>query len=172
MKGRKAMPSNLHVLQGTHRSDRHTGGAAVMTIVNPDPPDDMPEVAAAEWKRIAPILSKYKLLSDLDLTALEAYCRVYARWLHAEKKLDEKDSYVFRTQTGYETQSAYLNIINMCLKQMQSFMAEFGMTPATRERLKAIASQPKQIGMFDDFLSRKGNAGNTSNTGTGSVANG
>jgi len=169
MKGRKAIPGNLHVLRGTNREDRHGGGVSV-TIVNPDPPDGLPVVAAAEWKRIAPILSKYKLLSDLDLTALEAYCRVYARWLDAEKKLDEKDSLVFRTQTGYETQSAYLNIINMCLKQMQSFMAEFGMTPATRERLKAIASQPKQLGMFDDFLARKGNTPTAGNQGN--VANG
>ena len=67
----------------------------------------------------------------------------------------ERGKLVFRTHTGYETQSAYLNIINQCLKQMQSLMAEFGMTPATRERLKAIANAPKQQNLFDDFLTRK-----------------
>lgn len=157
--GRKALPSNLHVLRGTHRDDRH-GGSMSVTIVNPDPPDDLPDEAAKEWRRIAPILSKYKLLSDLDLTGLQIYCRVYARWIDAERKLEERESMVFRTQTGYETQSAYLNIINMCLKQMQSIMAEFGMTPATRERLKAIANQPTQMKLFDEFISRKtGTAG-------------
>lgn len=160
MKGRRALPSNVHLLKGTHRDDRH-GGSVTVTIVNPDPPAGLPEVAATEWRRIAPILSNYRLLSDLDLTALEAYCRVYARWLEAEAKLDERDSLVFRTTTGYEAQSAYLNIVNMCLKQMQSLMAEFGMTPATRERLKALSNQPKQLGMFDDFLNRKkGSAAN------------
>ena len=154
MKGRKALPGNMHVLRGTHREDRH-GGSVAVAIVNPDPPAGLPEVASAEWKRIAPILSKYRLLSDLDLTALEMYCRVYARWLDAEKKLEWKESLVFRTTTGYETQSAYLNIINQCLKQMQSLMAEFGMTPATRERLKSLANQPQQLGLFDDFVSRK-----------------
>jgi len=160
MKGRRALPGNMHVLKGTHRDDRHGSGASAVTIVNPDPPADLPEVAAAEWRRIAPILSKYKLLSDLDLTALQAYCRVYARWLEAEEKLNQRDSLVFRTTTGYETQSAYLNIINMCLKQMQSLMAEFGMTPATRERLKAIAAQPQQLNLFDDFLARKAGGAN------------
>jgi P27 family predicted phage terminase small subunit len=155
--GRKALPSNLHVLRGTNRSDRHGSGVAV-TIVNPDPPAGLPDAAAAEWRRIAPILAKYKLLSDLDTTALEAYCRIYARWLEAERKLDEKESMIFRTQTGYETQSAYLNIINMCLKQMQSFMAEFGMTPATRERLKALANQPTQLNLFGEFVARKSGA--------------
>ena len=153
-RGRKALPSNLHVLHGTHRDDRHGGGVAVK-IVNPDPPSGLPDDAATEWRRIAPILSGYKLLSDLDLTALEMYCRVYARWLDAERRLDESGKLVFRTHTGYETQSAYLNIINQCLKQMQSLMAEFGMTPATRERLKAIANAPKQQNLFDDFLTRK-----------------
>jgi P27 family predicted phage terminase small subunit len=104
---------------------------------------------------MAPVLAGYKLLSDLDLAALEAYCRVYARWLEAERLLEEDGKLVFTTSTGYQTQSAYLNIINQCLKQMQTFMAEFGMTPATRERLKAIASQPKQQDLFGDFLNRK-----------------
>lgn len=155
MKGRRAMPSNMHVLHGTHRSDRHGSGTPAVTIVNPDPPAGLPEVAATEWRRIAPILSKYRLLSDLDITALEAYCRVYARWLEAEAKLNERDSLVFRTTTGYEAQSAYLNIVNMCLKQMQSLMAEFGMTPATRERLKAISAQPQQLDLFSDFVAAK-----------------
>lgn len=153
-KGRKALPSNMHLLHGTHRGDRHSGGLSVK-IVNPDPPSGLPGGAADEWRRIAPVLSGYRILSDLDLTALEAYCRVYARWLEAERLLDASGELVFTTQTGYQTQSAYLNIINQCLKQMQSFMAEFGMTPATRERLKAIANQPKQHDLFGDFLSRK-----------------
>ena len=153
-RGRKALPSNLHLLHGTHRDDRHGGGVPVK-IVNPDPPVGLPQDAATEWRRIAPILSGYRLLSDLDLTALEMYCRVYARWLDAERRLEESGELVFRTQTGYETQSAYLNIINQCFKQMQSLMGEFGMTPATRERLKAIANAPKQQDLFGDFLSRK-----------------
>lgn len=154
MKGRKALPANLHMLHGTHRGDRHGGGVAVR-IVNPEPPSGLPEVAEAEWRKMAPVLSGYKLLSDLDLTALEMYCRVYARWLAAEKALEESGTLVFETQTGYQTQSAHLNIINQCLKQMQSIMAEFGMTPATRERLKAIANQPKQGDLFGDFLKNK-----------------
>ena len=153
-KGRKSLPSNMHLLHGTHRGDRHGGGLAVK-IINPDPPFGLPAAAEAEWRKMAPVLSGYRLLSDLDLTALEAYCRVYARWLEAERLLDKSGELVFTTQTGYQTQSAYLNIINQCLKQMQSLMAEFGMTPATRERLKAIANQPKQQDLFGDFLNRK-----------------
>ena len=153
-RGRKALPSNLHLLHGTHREDRHGGGFSV-EIVNPDPPGGLPEDAASEWRRIAPILSKYRLLSDLDLTALEMYCRVYARWLDAERRLAESGELVFRTQTGYETQSAYLNIINKCQEQMRQLMPEFGMTPASRERIKAIANAPKQQDLFGDFLSRK-----------------
>jgi P27 family predicted phage terminase small subunit len=153
-KGRRALPSNLHVLHGTHREDRHGGGLSVQ-IVNPDPPEGMPVGAITEWKKIAPVLSKYNLLSDLDLTALEIYCRVYARWMDAERRLEESGELVFETQTGYQTQSAYLNIINQCLKQMDTSLAHFGMTPATRERLKAIANQPKQQDLFSDFLTRK-----------------
>lgn len=155
MKGRKALPANLHILHGTHRGDRHDGGVQVESI-NPDPPEELPEEARDEWLRIAPILSKHNLLSSLDLTALEMYCRVYARWLKAERKLEAEDALVFKTQTGYQAHSAYLNVANMCIKQMQSIMGEFGMTPATRARMKEIAKQPQQQGLFDDFLKRKG----------------
>lgn len=160
--GRKPIPGKMHDLQGTRRADRHgDAGGIQVTIINPEPPAGMPDQAQKEWRRIAPILSGYKLLSDLDTTALEAYCRVYARWLTAEKELEKQESLVFRTTTGYQAQSAYLSIINQCLKQMQSLMAEFGMTPATGERLKAIANAPKQPGLFDDFLnSRKISAEN------------
>jgi P27 family predicted phage terminase small subunit len=96
-------------------------------------------------------LHHYKLLSDLDTTALRAYCVCYGRWLEAEKLLTEKGSMVFRTQTGYETQSAYLNIINQCLKQINGYMAEFGMTPANREKLRALAGMGKQLSLFDDW---------------------
>lgn len=154
-KGRKSLPATLHVLHGTHRSDRHDGAVHVESI-NPDPPDNIPEDARAEWVRIAPILSKYNLLSSLDLKALEIYCRVYARWIEAERHLEGAESFVFETKTGYQANSAYLNVANMCIKQMQSIMGEFGMTPATRARMKGIATQPQQQNLFDDFLKRKG----------------
>lgn len=156
-KGRKAMPANVHKLRGSYRGDRHGDGITVDAVL-PDPPVELSEVGQKEWRRIAPELSKVGLLSNLDLTALEMYCRVYCRWLDAEKKLDEGDL-VFKTKTGYEANSAYLNVVNMCIKQMQSIMGEFGMTPATRARMKAMVSQPEQMDLFSDFMNKKNQNG-------------
>jgi P27 family predicted phage terminase small subunit len=154
MRGRKALPKNVHKLHGSFREDRHGGGIQVAAVL-PEPPERLPEVGQEEWRRIAPELHKVGLLSNLDLTALEMYCRLFCRWLAAEKELEGDDSLVMKTKTGYQAQSAYLNIANACIKQMQSIMGEFGMTPATRARMKAMVEQPKQLDLFDEFMGQK-----------------
>ena len=152
--GRKPIPAQLHKLKGSFRSDRHEVKPGV-EVVNPSPPRGLPRAAKEEWRRMAAVLSKYRLLSDLDLTALEMYCRVFARWQAVEKKLQEVDELVFETENKYQVQSAYLGIANACMKQLNHLMGEFGMTPATRERLRALNDAPQKEDAFDEFMKKK-----------------
>jgi P27 family predicted phage terminase small subunit len=166
-RGRKALPGKLHVLHGTYREDRH-GGELQVEAVLPDPPERLPEIGKQEWRRLAPELFKYKVLSNLDLTTLEMYCTVFDRWVRAEQRLrDETDEHhdgeIARTPNGFQQQSAWLLIANNCIKQMQSLCAEFGMTPATRARMKLIQERPKQL----DLLSMLDQFGANMASGTG-----
>ncbi len=154
MKGRKTKPSNIHQLHGTYREDRHGGGIQIESVL-PDPPAGLPEAGLEEWLRVAPELHKANLLTNLDLAALEAYCRLFARWRMAEEMLATADDMVFEAKSGYMAQSAYLNISNACVKQMHSIMADFGMTPAARARMKAVDAGPKQQDLFEDFMNSK-----------------
>lgn len=147
-KGRKGVPAKIHQLHGTYRDDRH-GGELKVDCVMPDPPDWLNDIAKKEWLRIAPVLKKYKVLSDMDITVLEMYCVVYARWISAEKKMQSiRDGEISETPNGYQQQSAWLQIANTSIKQMQSLCAEFGMSPATRARMKLIESKPKQLDLL------------------------
>ena len=46
--------------------------------------------------------------------------------------------------------SPYLAILHATLDQMRAFLTEFGLTPASRSRVKV--ANPKQRSLFDDFL--------------------
>lgn len=157
-KGRKALPGKIHQLHGSYRGDRHGGEMQVETIL-PDPPDRLSDEAKAEWERLAPELHKLGILTALDLAILEAYCNVFARYLKAERRLAEiVDGELSVTPNGYEQQSAWFQVANICIKQMQSLCSEFGLTPATRARLKMISSKPKQLDLLkllDDLSKEK-----------------
>lgn len=148
--GPKALPANVHRLHGTYRTDRHGGELKVDTLFAiPDPPGRLSAIGAAEWRRLAPELHKLGLLTALDLTTLEMYCTVYARWIAAELALKgENTPGITLSPNGYPQQSVNLQITNASIKQLQSLCAEFGMTPATRARLRMIEKQPEQLDLL------------------------
>lgn len=91
--------------------------------------------AATEWKRITKELKDAGLLTQLDVTALAAYCQAWARWVEAETQL-KKHGPVVKSPSGYPIQNPYLAIANGAMKQMLAFMVEFGMTPSSRSRVR------------------------------------
>lgn len=147
-KGRKAVPASIHKLHGNYRANRHGLGLEAEAMDDiPVPPGRLAAVGAAEWRRLAPELHKMGVLTALDLTTLEMYCTVYARWINAERMLQPGEE-VAETPNGFQQQSAWLLVVNNCIKQMQSLCAEFGMTPATRARIRMIEKQPEQLDLL------------------------
>lgn len=149
-KGRKSLPENIHKLHGNFRADRHGGGVKAKTVEEiPDPPDRLDDYAfgANEWRRLAPELQKLGVLSEIDLTTLEIYCTVFDRWVRAEKDV-LVNGYMMETPNGYQQQNPSMQVVNTCVKQMQSLAAEFGMTPATRARMRIIEKQPEQLDLL------------------------
>ena len=76
------------------------------------------------------------ILTDHDLEAFAGYCQAYARWREAEEFLSQHGT-IFKTPSGYVQQVPQVSIAMQNLKIMQSFCAEFGLTPASRARLYA-----------------------------------
>ena len=75
---------------------------------------------------------------------------MYSRWINAEQKIRKTtDGDISETPNGYQQQSVWLQIVNNSIKQMQSLSAEFGLTPATRARMRLIEKQPKQLDLLD-----------------------
>ena len=87
------------------------------------------------------------VLTEADLPGLEAYSSVYGRWRNAEVHL-KKSMTVMGGSTGkVEVLSVYSKVSRECLKEMKSWMIEFGLTPSSRSRIRVEnKAAPEQDG--------------------------
>jgi P27 family predicted phage terminase small subunit len=136
MQGRKPKPTELKRLAGNpgkrplNDSEPRFGGEWSMRA-----PRHLSDDAKAEWKRVAPLLASAGVLTAVDRAALAGYCQAWARWIEAEKMIEEQ-GYVLATPSGYQQQSPYVTIANKALELVKTFAVEFGMTPSSRSRIK------------------------------------
>jgi len=163
MAGRRPKPTALKELQGNpgHRPLNDKELAAPKG--EPEMPKGMLPAARREWKRIVPILIKLGVLSQIDGKALAAYCDTYAHWEMARKDIDKYGLVVEEPVLDKfnnpicigaipgvppEPGAQYLvklkanpAVSNYALfaKLMKSFLIEFGLTPASRAKLKVEA---------------------------------
>lgn len=108
----------------------------------PTPPelgDDA--VAAAEWKRLAPMLRKIRQVTEADRGALLALCLEWSRYLFATAKIKEL-GLVVRAPSGYPMQNPYLAIATRALSGCNKLWPELGLTPSSRSRVRTDPPPP------------------------------
>jgi len=135
MRGRKPLPSAVRRRNGNPGKRGYNPAEPVPPEGLPDCPDHLSEVARAEWERIAEALYDMGVLTTVDRAALAAYCQAYGRWVEAEEKLKETPV-MLKTPSGYVQQSPWLSVSNKQLELMGRYMAELGITPASRSRVR------------------------------------
>lgn len=106
----------------------------------PDCPAHLTPEAQTEWQRIAPLLLRYRLVTDIDGAALALYCQSYGRWQEAERQiaaLREKggDGLLVKAPSGYPIQNPYLAIANRAMEDCYKYLQQFGLSPAARTRV-------------------------------------
>ena len=148
MSGPAPKPTKIKALEGNRGKRPLNDQEPEPDVCIPRKPTVLQGNAATEWKKITKQLAALGLLTQIDTTALAAYCQVYARWCEAEKEL-RKTGMIIKAPSGYPVMSPYLSIINNCLTQIKGFMAEFGMTPASRSRVKVDKKKDKK-NSFED----------------------
>jgi P27 family predicted phage terminase small subunit len=112
----------------------------------PTCPGHLSRVAKREWRRASKELFALGVISKVDRAALGGYCDAYGRWAEAARQL-QQFGLIFKSPSGYPMPSPYLAILTTALDQMRAFLTEFGMTPASRSRVKT--ANPKQGNLFD-----------------------
>ena len=143
MRGRKPKPTALRRAEGNPGKRAWNHDEPVPPEGCPDCPDHLSEPARAEWHRLAGALHEMGVLTLADRAALAAYCQAWGRWVEAEERLRETPALI-RTKSGYVQQSPWLSIANKQLELMGRYMAELGLTPAARSRVRACDTKAEE----------------------------
>jgi P27 family predicted phage terminase small subunit len=156
MRGRKAVPTELKLLRGNPGKrpispDEPTPAAVLETHA---PPEWLDDAAKAEWRRVAPILVRNGLLTEMDLDALTAYCHAWCVWKDANAKI-RQFGMVIKSPSGYPIPSPYLPIANKAMLQMKGLMSDFGMTPSARTHVSRAKDPAAPANPLQRFLDRK-----------------
>jgi len=144
MRGRKPKPSHLKLVAGNPGKRSLNAAEPKHALSIPTPPAELSDDAKIEWGRVAERLYRAGTLSDVDRSALAAYCQAYGRWIQAERALarmaaadPETGGLLVETSNGNAIQNPLVGIANKAAADMVRYAAEFGMTPSARSRIKA-----------------------------------
>lgn len=166
-RGPKPLPANVRAFTGT--SHRPLRAADLADGVHPEVglptmPKHMGKEAATEWKRMTPLLLELNLLTKIDRSALELYCRAYGRLQQVERALTARqdqlleegrevtEALVQPTPTGFLRESALSKLAAELSQQVDRYLASFGMSPSARSRVTPSRNdaQYRLPGMDDD----------------------
>lgn len=144
--GRNKKPLQLHVLQGSFNATRHATWEPT-----PEPPAGLPDArglrgeAKAEWDRMIKRLSAVGTLSLVDDAALRRYVRLHALAERLEASALRLHGEALRKALTQVRQ------VSMALK---AWLVEFGMTPASRVRVKASLTPARAATTVDPKRSK------------------
>src|ERR1700733_11144224 len=145
MPGPRPMPVALKLLRGNpgKRSIRR-GFEPPQPPAPPDPPKFLTGYALEEWRRIAPGLFLFGLLSEADVMVLSGYCEATKRWRTAVEALNRvaemdptMDGLLVRGSEGQARPNPLVRIISEAASDMLRFASEFGFSPVARNRIAA-----------------------------------
>ena len=144
--GRRPKPTAMKELAGNPGHRPLNDAEPKPDKAAPEMPKGMLKAARREWAAIVPSLLRIGVLSNIDGKALAAYCDAYAHWELARKQIEkyglvieepvlDKDGFVNTAMVRLKANPA-VNIYTAMGKLMKSYLIEFGLTPASRSKLK------------------------------------
>lgn len=117
----------------------------------PPAPSWLPAPARGEWKRVAPILSERRILTEGDLGSLENYCLAIGQVRECQKILASLDSPFFEGDNGAPRPHPAIRVMHAAMTHARQLAAELGLTPVSRSR-PAINDDGDDNGGFGDLV--------------------
>tara|TARA_R110002051_G_scaffold103198_1_gene174963 strand:- start:25541 stop:26017 length:477 start_codon:yes stop_codon:yes gene_type:complete len=156
-KGRKRKPTKLKELQGTLKPERVVENEMTVTLVQtiPPAPNWLTEIGRDEWMKVCEELYNKRMLHQIDLRLIEAYCNAMALHIETEMMLREKGRIqVFKNTDGTikHTQAVpFQKIANDALDRALKLATQFGFTPSARTTIQQpqFIQQNNEYNFFD-----------------------
>jgi P27 family predicted phage terminase small subunit len=155
MRGRKPTPTALHLLRGKPgKRARNMAEPTPAPLADTDPPDWLDDAAKAEWRRVAPMLTRLGVLKETDTAALAGYCASFSSGRTPTARIQQFGMVVKATKRGIELPviSPYVKIQHHAMAHMRSFLIEFGMTPSSRARLHTASPAETPVSKWGGHL--------------------
>lgn len=141
-RGRKAKPTGLKLLQGNPGKRAINKDEPDFGVGAPAKPDFLDEYASAEWDTLIEILVPARVITKGEIGILLMACDAYSQFRQCVEFLRKKKSlsYVGTTQSGDEIRRPYPEVAqrNQARRQYLSALAELGLTPTSRTKIKRI----------------------------------
>ncbi len=130
------------------------------------PPRGIDKVARKQWEYLAAELHRCGLLTRIDRPSFELYCSYYGMYADAQEKLRNQPLVIAVPDSTGGTRprpNPYFDISLRAGRMMMSIAVEFGMTPASRSRIRVeleekeespFASFEPDTAQFDQFRKR------------------
>jgi P27 family predicted phage terminase small subunit len=159
---RPRLSEEHHALVGTTAYQSKAKTKSKLSAGQPKMPTHLSRAAKAEWRRLVPLLLERGSLTSCDSSMLSIYCETHGRWLAAKADVEANGLTITvsvldkhgAAVTTRRTNPA-LRTLENCERSLRAFLREFGMTPATRERILPAQEQPKQVKTIFEMMKDK-----------------
>lgn len=155
MRGRKPKPNAIKLLQGNPgKRPIPTDQPEPAVTVPPCPPQfsDDP-VTKNEWDRITKLLYDIKMISELDLAVIAAYCDNFSIWVKTSDEI-KISGLVIAGQGGVPTINPWYKINMQAKTQLIKCAQELGLSPVQRCRI-SVKDKRKEEDPLEKFLLAK-----------------
>lgn len=154
-RGRPPLPTAVKEAQGTLEKSRVNNNEARFDVpeVFPKPPLTLNSSGKKLWKELGPRLKEAGLYSEGDYTALELLCAAYGDWIAARKEIKITGMVIY-TDTGSAYQHPLVGIANTNWKMIKEMLAQFGLTPAERTRVKALSPSERASSLAETLFAK------------------
>lgn len=144
---RPRTPTALKLIKGTARPCRINRAEPKPSRAIPSPPEHLSERARIAWGGIAVMLDRMGILTEADGLALEGLCETYAQLIEARKSLRSQDATVYESVSDSgsirRSQPEVTQIADLD-RRFLMWLRTFGLTPADRSRVSAIAKDDNE----------------------------
>lgn len=159
--GRKPLAQEVKEATGAFRKNpqRKAVDAPKADGLAPDPPRTMCRIAKQKWKELICDLKRNGVLSSDTRELLTSYCTIFAKWVEARNKVEETGLAIESVDKHGNlviTKNPYVSEMHKFRDQLNKMLPEFGLTPASRQKLKSMNLDEKKEDPFAKIMERMG----------------
>jgi len=136
MRGNKSKPDEIKVIQGTFRPDRANSDAPSAPSGLPDAPHWLSERAAELFAHLSAVLDALSIASPVDVHML-AMLASRLEEIEILTAVIEDCGRTYQSESGLWKARPEVAQRSEAMRHAQSLLTEFGLSPATRNRVSA-----------------------------------